>query len=124
MTNRAVTIAAALVALASVGAPPASGEVYRPWCVHYFGRGGTNCGFNSYAQCMETARGAGAYCNQNPWYLQYGGEVPSAEVPSAEVPKAEVSKAKVSKADRPSARPRQTSREPARARQIGEPVFR
>jgi Protein of unknown function (DUF3551) len=120
MTIRAVTIAAALVALANVGAPPASAEVYRPWCVHYFGRGGTNCGFNSYDQCMETARGAGAYCNPNPWYLQYGGEVPSDEVPRVEVPP----KAKVSKADRPSAKPRQTSREPARARQTGEPVFR
>jgi Protein of unknown function (DUF3551) len=115
MTIRAVTIAAVLVALAGVGAPPASAEVYRPWCVHYFGRGGTNCGFNSYAQCMETARGAGAYCNRNPWYLQYGDEVPSDD---------EVPKAKVSKADRPSAKPRQTSREPARTRQSGEPVFR
>jgi hypothetical protein len=119
MTIRAVTIAAALVALAGAGVPPASAEVYRPWCVHYFGRGGTNCGFNSYAQCMDTARGAGAYCNPNPWYLQYGGEVPSDEVPIAEVPRVEVPKAKVSKA-----KPRQTSREPAPARQIGEPVFR
>lgn len=124
MTIRAVTIAAALVALAGVGAPPASAEVYRPWCVHYFGRGGTNCGFNSYAQCMETARGAGAYCNQNPWYLQYSDEVPSDEAPRIDAPRVEVPKAKVSKADRPSAKPRQTSREPARARQSGEPVFR
>lgn len=124
MTIRAVSIAAALVALAGVGAPPASAEIYRPWCVQYFGRGGTTCAFDSYAQCMETARGSGAYCSQNPWYLQSHGQVPSAEVPSAKVPNAKVSRAEVSRADRPSARPRQTSREPARARQIGEPVFR
>jgi hypothetical protein len=124
MTIRAVTIAAALVMLTGVGAPPASAEAYRPWCVHYFGRGGTNCGFNSYAQCMDTARGAGAYCNPNPWYLQYGGQAPGDEVPGDEVPRVEAPKAKVSKADRPSAKPRQTSREPARTRQIGEPVFR
>jgi len=37
------------------------------------GDGGTNCSFTSYEQCMMTARGAGAYCVQNPWYLQYGG---------------------------------------------------
>jgi uncharacterized protein DUF3551 len=124
MTIRAVTIAAVLVTLAGVGAPPASAEAYRPWCAIYFGRGGTNCGFNSYAQCMETARGAGAYCNQNPWYLQYGGPAPGDEAWSDEVPRVEVPKAKVSKADRPSAKPRQPPREPARARQIGEPVFR
>jgi Protein of unknown function (DUF3551) len=123
MTIRAVSIAAAFVALAGVGAPPASAEIYRPWCVQYFGRGGTTCAFDSYAQCMETARGGGAYCSQNPWYLQSHGQVPSAEVSRVEVPSAEVPRAKVSRADRPSARPRQTSREPARVRKIGEPVF-
>jgi len=38
------------------------------------GGGGTSLrAFTSYEQCMETARGNGAYCVQNPWYLQYGG---------------------------------------------------
>jgi hypothetical protein len=54
---------------------PVSAEVYRPWCAQYMsstGDGTTNCSFSSYEQCMMTARGAGAYCVQNPWYLQYG----------------------------------------------------
>src|SRR5262249_31312934 len=65
-------------AIASVGAPPSSAEIYRPWCVQYFGglSGGTSCTFSSYDQCMQTARGNGAYCYQNPWYSQYGGAAP------------------------------------------------
>ena len=58
----------------AIFASPASAEVYRPWCAQYYGNngGGTNCGFISYDQCMMTARGAGAWCVQNPWYLAYG----------------------------------------------------
>jgi hypothetical protein len=122
MTIRVVSIAAALLALASVGAPPAAAEIYRPWCVQYFGRGGTTCAFESYTQCMDTARGGGGYCSQNPWYL-YHGQGPSAEVPSAEVSAAEVPRAKVSKVDRSAAKPRQIPREPARVRKPGDPVF-
>jgi hypothetical protein len=57
-----------------VFASAASAEVYRPWCAQYYGAdsGDTNCGFVSYDQCMMTARGAGAWCVQNPWYLAYG----------------------------------------------------
>ena len=70
----AVSLAAALAALAAIDARPATAEIYRPWCVQYFGgiSGGTTCAFSSFEQCMETARGNGAYCYQNPWYLQYG----------------------------------------------------
>ena len=57
---------------AAVHAHHAAAEIYRPWCVHYLPDNGTNCGFTSYEQCMATARGAGARCAQNPWYLQYG----------------------------------------------------
>jgi hypothetical protein len=72
-------IAYALLAFAiftGIDLSPASAEVYRPWCAQYMssvGDGTTNCSFTSYEQCMMTARGAGAYCVQNPWYLQYGG---------------------------------------------------
>ena len=30
-----------------------------PWCAYYSGKGGTNCGFITFEQCMETARGLG-----------------------------------------------------------------
>jgi hypothetical protein len=72
---RAAFAVLAVAALARLGCPPAAAETYRPWCAQYFsssGDNGTNCGFISYEQCMMTARGAGAYCVQNPWYLQYG----------------------------------------------------
>jgi hypothetical protein len=64
----------AIFVLAAAHASPASAEVYRPWCAQYYGvnGGGKNCGFVSYEQCMMTARGAGAWCVQNPWYLAYG----------------------------------------------------
>jgi len=70
---RAVSLATLLVAAAAVDARSAAAEIYRLWCVQYFGGLGTTCAFDSYAQCMETARGGGAYCYQNPWYSQYGG---------------------------------------------------
>jgi Protein of unknown function (DUF3551) len=61
----------ALAALAAISSRPSAAEVYRPWCVDY-PPDGTSCVFTSYEQCMLTARGAGGYCVQNPWYLQYG----------------------------------------------------
>ncbi len=70
-------VASALLAsctLITIDLHQAAAEIYRPWCAQYTGsRGGaTNCGFTSYQQCMATVRGAGGYCVQNPWYLQYG----------------------------------------------------
>jgi hypothetical protein len=38
------------------------------WCSEEMsgsGDGATNCGFSSWAQCMETARGNGGYCRRN-----------------------------------------------------------
>ena len=72
-----IRVAFALLAVSActlIDARPSAAEVYRPWCVQYFGGkdGATNCSFVSYAQCMETARGAGAYCFPNPWYSAYG----------------------------------------------------
>jgi Protein of unknown function (DUF3551) len=69
---RATFALLAVAAFTAVHAHHAAAEIYRPWCVHYLPDNGTNCGFTSYEQCMATARGAGARCAQNPWYLQYG----------------------------------------------------
>ena len=72
---RAVFALLALAMLAAIDSLPAAAEVYRPWCVQYTGGNGddgTTCTFTSYEQCMLTARGTGAYCVQNPWYLKYG----------------------------------------------------
>jgi hypothetical protein len=38
------------------------------WCSEEMsgaGDGATNCGFSSWAQCMETARGSAGYCVRN-----------------------------------------------------------
>jgi Protein of unknown function (DUF3551) len=41
-----------------------------PWCAIYggFDDGGTNCGFTTLQQCMETARGMGSLCQPNTQY--------------------------------------------------------
>jgi len=43
-----------------------------PWCAQYAGAGGgaTNCGFVSYAQCMQTLQGMGGFCVQNTQYVR------------------------------------------------------
>jgi hypothetical protein len=55
-----------------VAAIPAAAQAATeyPWCAQYNGEdsGGRNCGFVSYEQCMETARGAGASCEVNLFY--------------------------------------------------------
>jgi Protein of unknown function (DUF3551) len=73
-TIRAACALLAFCSLTAIDARPSAAEVYRPWCVQYQGArsGATSCAFTSFEQCMLTARGAGAYCVQNPWYLQYG----------------------------------------------------
>ena len=73
-TIRAALVVLVFSSLIAIDARPATAEIYRPWCVQYQGsrNGSTSCAFTSFEQCMMTARGAGAYCVQNPWYLQYG----------------------------------------------------
>src|SRR5262245_4734389 len=115
-TIRAVSVAGALVALIAIEARPAVAEIYRPWCVQYFGQGRTSCAFDSFEQCMETARGNGAFCQQNPWYQQYGsGQAQGADLAQAEPePKAPAPQRVVRKKPAPAPAPDATPR----------PVFR
>lgn len=62
----------ALLSLCTIGQRPAAAEIHRPWCVGYVATITFSCTFVSFEQCMETARGGGGSCMQNPWYLQYG----------------------------------------------------
>jgi hypothetical protein len=60
----ALAIGAAAIALGT----PAQAQNY-PWCAYYNGSGGArNCGFISFAQCQQTAMGAGASCRPNAGY--------------------------------------------------------
>jgi len=50
-----------------------------PWCAIYSGgaaSGGTNCGFITFQQCMETARGLGSLCQPNTQYQPAAGPYP------------------------------------------------
>ena len=68
----AATTMLALLLLCAIGPRPAAAEIHRPWCVGYTATISLSCTFVSFEQCMETARGGGGSCMQNPWYLQYG----------------------------------------------------
>ena len=48
------------------------------WCAIYSGKagGGTNCGFVSFEQCMDTARGLGSFCQPNTQYVPPPGPHP------------------------------------------------
>jgi len=51
-----------------------------PWCAIYSGIGGTNCGFTSFEQCMETARGLGSLCQPNTQCVPSSGPHPPTRV--------------------------------------------
>ena len=41
-----------------------------PWCAHYMMQNGArNCGFTTFAQCMQTVTGIGGFCAANPAYV-------------------------------------------------------
>jgi hypothetical protein len=53
-----------LTAAATLDAGSGSAQA-AAWCAKYFGHGGTNCGFYTYAQCRVTVSGIGGYCEPN-----------------------------------------------------------
>jgi Protein of unknown function (DUF3551) len=65
-------ILAILVVTAGI-ATPAQAQNY-PWCAQYNGLGGTNCGFTTFQQCMDTLAGLGGFCNANTQYVAPGGQ--------------------------------------------------
>jgi Protein of unknown function (DUF3551) len=68
--NSTVLAAVAIVIMAGFVSPTLANEY--PWCAQYSGGpngGGRNCGFVSQAQCMETIRGMGGFCEQNLFLL-------------------------------------------------------
>jgi hypothetical protein len=76
MSARALSAMLVAVALLAIEARETDAEVYRPWCVGYTATISNSCIFVSFEQCMETARGGGGSCMQNPWYLYYGERQP------------------------------------------------
>ena len=39
-----------------------------PWCAYYGKYGGTNCGFTTFQQCLDTVSGIGGFCQLNNLY--------------------------------------------------------
>jgi len=76
MVHAAAATLAALL-LGTMVPRPAAAEIHRPWCVGYVATITFSCTFVSFEQCMETARGGGGSCVQNPWFLQYGERGPT-----------------------------------------------
>jgi hypothetical protein len=60
------------VLVATVAASDAA--IIYPWCTTGAGHdyGAVNCGFNTFEQCLETARGNGQGCQPNPLYQNSG----------------------------------------------------
>jgi hypothetical protein len=58
------------IAATTVLITPSKAQNY-PWCAIYsgFDDGGTNCGFTTFQQCMDTARGMGSLCQPNTQYV-------------------------------------------------------
>jgi hypothetical protein len=71
MTRFNTALFAALAIAAMMGRTRPAAAIEYPCCVQYGdmdGDGGRNCGFVSYQQCMETARGSGGFCEHNLFY--------------------------------------------------------
>jgi Protein of unknown function (DUF3551) len=62
---------------------PAEAQNY-PWCAYYggFDDGGTNCGFTTFQQCMDTARGMGSLCQPVTQHVPPPGPHPSKKMRS------------------------------------------
>jgi hypothetical protein len=68
MTKHGLWLLAA-VAVALLADNPAGAEVQYAWCAQYRRPiDATNCGFNTYQQCLATISGIGGYCYRNPAY--------------------------------------------------------
>jgi Protein of unknown function (DUF3551) len=54
-----------------------------PWCAYYGGDadgGGTNCGFTTFQQCLDTVSGIGGFCQRNNLYQPPPGPHPPTRV--------------------------------------------
>jgi hypothetical protein len=68
--TRSGTVMLATIATAMALTSVAHADQYK-WCAIYggdHGDGGTNCGFITYKQCMDTVSGTGGYCTENQFY--------------------------------------------------------
>ncbi|HTV37790.1 MAG TPA: DUF3551 domain-containing protein [Xanthobacteraceae bacterium] len=65
-----------ILAAAVLTGGPAAAQNY-PWCAHYAGFDGENCGFITFGQCMASRLGNGGFCNRNTQFAPPPGPYPS-----------------------------------------------
>ena len=75
---RFVLFTLSIVAATTALNTPTKAQNY-PWCaINSDGlSGATNCGFTTFEQCMETARGLGSLCQPNTQYVPPPGPHPN-----------------------------------------------
>lgn len=75
---KALFVIFAIVAAVMAIDRPAQAQNY-PWCAQYSGGmgGAMNCGFSTYAQCMEDVSGVGGFCMLNNRYVPPVSAAPS-----------------------------------------------
>ena len=62
---RSILLAAATAGAALVMTTTFAQAQYAPWCASY-NRGEINCGWYTYAQCLDNISGIGGWCYRNP----------------------------------------------------------
>jgi hypothetical protein len=70
------TIAVLFILFSALCLSSAGARADGSWCAQYGGRGGTNCGFHSLAQCEAARWGNGGFCSPNPFYSYRANEEP------------------------------------------------
>jgi Protein of unknown function (DUF3551) len=60
-------IVGAFAAIVSIE-KPAAADNGRQWCAYYVGSEATNCGWDTYEQCLATVSGIGGFCPHNTMY--------------------------------------------------------
>jgi hypothetical protein len=75
---RLVLFTLSIIAATTALNTPTKAQNYQ-WCAIYSegaAGGGTNCGFLTFQQCMDTARGLGSFCYRNTQYVPPPGPHP------------------------------------------------
>jgi hypothetical protein len=62
------TILLALGAFAALSHGGAGAAPSYRYCAEYEDRGDVTCAYDTFQQCLETARGVGGSCRENPFY--------------------------------------------------------
>ena len=74
---RFVLFVLSVVAVTAINTPTKAQKY--PWCAYYSGGddgGGTNCGFTTFKQCLDTVSGIGGFCQLNTQYVPPPGAHP------------------------------------------------